>query len=228
MFLCGASLFFTLASCTLPCLRSHLSLLPPPPPPPLLWAFRFHCTRALLTHSCVCRTARGHNAGVALSFISSPEDETTLNATQDFLKDDPADAGPIKPYEFKIEAVEKLRYRVNEAVKSVSRLAIREARKKEIRIEIFNSEKLKAHFEANPRDAAVLRHDGSLLPSKKVKAYLKHLPDYLMPKGAEVTRGKKKKKTDPKFYNAKANKAKSKKGNDPLKSFKHKKKPSSA
>ena len=165
---------------------------------------------------------------MALSLVSSPLDETTLTETQDFLKDDPADDAPIKPYEFKIEAVEKLRYRVREAVKSVSKLAIREARKKEIRIEIFNSEKLKAHFEANPRDAEVLRHDGSLLPSKKVKAYLKHLPDYLMPKGAEVTKGKKKKKKDPKFYNAKANKAKNKKSNDPLKSFKHKKKAPSA
>jgi len=130
---------------------------------------------------------------VALSLISSPTDEALLSETQHFLKDDPADENPIKPYEFRMEAVEKLRYRVKEGVKGVTKLAIREARRKEIRIEIFNSEKLKAHFEANPRDAEVLRHDGSLLPSKKIKKHLKHLPDYLMPKGAEVAKEKKKK-----------------------------------
>jgi len=189
--------------------------------------FDFPLTSQSYVHR-VGRTARGHNAGVALSLISSPTDEALLSETQHFLKDDPADENPIKPYEFRMEAVEKLRYRVKEGVKGVTKLAIREARRKEIRIEIFNSEKLKAHFEANPRDAEVLRHDGSLLPSKKIKKHLKHLPDYLMPKGAEVAKEKKKKKPNAKFYNAKATKAKQKKGNDPLKSFTHKKKLSSA
>jgi ATP-dependent RNA helicase DDX56/DBP9 len=170
------------------------------------------------------RTARGHNAGVSLSLVSGPTDAAVLAETQHQLKADPADPDPLKPYDFKVEAIEKLRYRVRDALKGVSKLAIREARRKEIRIEIFNSEKLKSHFEANPRDAEVLRHDGTLLPSKKVKPYLKHLPGYLLPKGGEVATGKRK-KTNQKFYQTKSTKAKQKKDNDPLKSFKHKKKP---
>ena len=173
------------------------------------------------------RTARGHNAGVSLSLVSGPTDAAVLAETQHALKADPADQDPLKPYDFKVEAVEKLRYRVRDALKGVSKLAIREARRKEIRIEIFNSEKLKAHFEANPRDAEVLRHDGALLSSKKVKGYLKHLPGYLLPKGGEVATGKRK-KTNQKFYQTKGVKAKQKKDNDPLKSFKHKKKPTAS
>merc|ERR1719272_2321534 len=97
--------------------------------------------------------------------------------TQEFLKDDVSDPDQLKPYDFKVGAVEKLRYRTRDALQGVTRMAIREARRAEIRHEILNSEKLKTHFEANPRDAEVLRHDASLLPAKKIKAHLKHLPD---------------------------------------------------
>jgi ATP-dependent RNA helicase DDX56/DBP9 len=38
-------------------------------------------------------------------------------------------------------------------------VAVREARLKEIKQEIFNSQKLKSYFEDNPRDRQLLRHD---------------------------------------------------------------------
>ena len=38
-------------------------------------------------------------------------------------------------------------------------MAVREARLKEIKQEIFNSQKLKSYFEDNPRDRQLLRHD---------------------------------------------------------------------
>ena len=54
------------------------------------------------------------------------------------------------------------RYRARDAWRSVTKIAVREARLKEIKQEILNSAKLKAHFEDNPRDALALRHDKAL------------------------------------------------------------------
>eukprot|EP00731_Ephydatia_muelleri_P020408 Em0013g135a len=62
--------------------------------------------------------------------------------------------------------------------------AVKEARMKEIRTEILNSEKLKHHFEDNPRDLQVLRHDNVLQPTR-VQPHLKHVPSYLMPKALQ-------------------------------------------
>jgi ATP-dependent RNA helicase DDX56/DBP9 len=49
----------------------------------------------------------------------------------------------LKPFNFKMEEVEGFRYRAKDAWKAVTRIAIREARIKEIRLEIMNSNKLK-------------------------------------------------------------------------------------
>lgn len=49
----------------------------------------------------------------------------------------------MKPFNFKMEEVEGFRYRAKDAWKAVTRIAIREARLKEIRQEIMNSQKLK-------------------------------------------------------------------------------------
>ena len=80
---------------------------------------------------------------------------------------------------------------------------------------------LQAFLEENPRDADVLRHDTRLAP-RQIKPHLKHLPDYLVPKGTEVARGKKKKDVS-KFAGAKAVKAKARRLNDPLRGGKKKK-----
>lgn len=37
----------------------------------------------------------------------------------------------------------------------------------------------KTHFEENPRDLQVLRHDRGLLPSNQIKEHLKYIPPYL-------------------------------------------------
>lgn len=64
-------------------------------------------------------------------------------------------------------------------------------------------------------DADVLRHDTKLAP-RQIKQHLKHLPDYLVPKGGEVATGKKKKNIG-KYVNGKKQAAKRKKAADPLK-----------
>ncbi len=42
-----------------------------------------------------------------------------------------------------------------------------------------------AHFEDNPRDLEVLRHDKTLQHAKRIQPHLKHIPSYLLPKGLE-------------------------------------------
>ena len=116
----------------------------------------------------------------------------------------------------KMSAIDGLRYRVRDAIKGITKHSIRDARRKEIRIEILNSELLKQHFEENPRDAEVLRHDAGLANPRRIKIHLKHVPDYLVPKGTEAARGRKRKDTS-KYHNSDAKKAKQKKQNNPLK-----------
>ncbi|KAJ3179684.1 ATP-dependent DNA/RNA helicase, partial [Irineochytrium annulatum] len=87
----------------------------------------------------------------------------------------------VEEFVFDMGEVEGFRYRVEDALRAVTKTAVREARLKEIRQEILNSEKLKAHFEDNPRDLQALRHDRPLHPSR-IQSHMKHVPDYLMPK----------------------------------------------
>ncbi|EDO28693.1 predicted protein, partial [Nematostella vectensis] len=84
----------------------------------------------------------------------------------------------FKPFQFRMEEIEGFRYRARDAIRAVTKTAVKEARLKEIKREILNSEKLKAYFEDNPRDLQVLRHDKELHPAK-VQAHMKNVPDYL-------------------------------------------------
>ena len=83
-------------------------------------------------------------------------------------------------YRFKTEQVDGFRYRVLDALRSITRVSIREARLKEIKAEIFNSKKLKTYFNENKKELQLLRHD-TALHVVKVKEHLKHVPDYLIP-----------------------------------------------
>lgn len=49
----------------------------------------------------------------------------------------------FRAYQFKLEEVEGFRYRAKDAWRAVTRIAVREARLKEIKQEIFNCQKLK-------------------------------------------------------------------------------------
>uniref|UniRef100_A0A8C1MMU3 RNA helicase n=1 Tax=Cyprinus carpio TaxID=7962 RepID=A0A8C1MMU3_CYPCA len=86
----------------------------------------------------------------------------------------------LKPYGFKMEEIEGFRYRCRDAMRSVTKQAVKEARLKEIKQELLNSEKLKTYFEDNPRDLQLLRHDKDLHPAV-IKPHLKNVPDYLIP-----------------------------------------------
>lgn len=87
-------------------------------------------------------------------------------------------------------------------MRAVTKQAVKEARLKEIKQELLNSEKLKVrdsqeelsqcwwklllndsaltqtYFEDNPRDLQLLRHDKDLHPAV-IKPHMKNVPDYL-------------------------------------------------
>ena len=125
------------------------------------------------------RTARGKNQGTALSFVSIKE-RPLLEAVEDQLKHCYNRESLFKTYQFKLEEVEGFRYRAKDAWKAVTRIAIREARLKEIKQEVLNCAKLKSYFEDNPRDLQSLRQDKAL-HTVKLQPHLKDVPDYIVP-----------------------------------------------
>lgn len=170
----------------------------------------------------VGRTARADNPGTALSFIAHSELQL-LTDVEEALAGDSTDS-PLKEYEFKMEEIEGFRYRCRDAMRSVTKQAVREARLKEIKQELLNSEKLKTYFDDNPRDLQLLRHDKDLHPAV-IKPHLKNLPEYLVPETLRSSvnlsmRRKKMKKPKPDGV-AKTSFKKNVQGKNPLKSFRY-------
>merc|ERR1711936_39929 len=111
----------------------------------------------------VGRTARGVQQGTALSLISGQETKLLDNLELHLAEVCGGDGeAHLKPYQFKMEELDGFRYRARDAWRSVTKIAVREARLKEIKMELLNSEKLKSYFEDNPRDKQLLRHDKAL------------------------------------------------------------------
>ena len=144
------------------------------------------------------RTGRAGKTGMALSFVI-PKSEYRKHKPTSFLTTEHDEevlsqivrrqqkkGQEIKDYQFDMTQVEAFRYRINDALKAVTGVAVREARTRELRQELINSEKLKRHFEENPQDLNHLRHDGELRAAR-VQSHLKHIPDYLMPAGGKKT-----------------------------------------
>lgn len=143
----------------------------------------------------VGRTARGGKSGMALSFVvsknewgkhkpsslpSARKDEKVLakiERTQKKL------GYQIEPYQFDQKQLDNFRYRMDDSFRSVTQTAVREARLREIKMELMTSEKLKRHFEENPQDLETLRHDKAL-SKVRFDVNLKRVPEYLLPPGA--------------------------------------------
>lgn len=143
----------------------------------------------------VGRTARGGKSGIALSFVvlksefgkhkwsSSPtarKDEKVLNRIEKTQK---KLGYSIEPYQLDTKQLDNFRYRMEDSFRSVTKTAVREARLREIKLELMQSEKLRRHFEENPQDLISLRHDKDL-SRVRTESHLKHVPDYLLPPGA--------------------------------------------
>ncbi|KAI9846410.1 MAG: ATP-dependent DNA/RNA helicase [Sclerophora amabilis] len=157
--------------------------------------FDLPTTSRSYTHR-IGRTARAGKAGMALSFVvpkelygkhkptSVPTTKNDEAVIEKITKQQSKHGRAVKPYGFDMKQVAAFRYRVDDALKAVTRLAVREARTRELRQELLKSEKLKRHFEENPGDLHHLRHDGELRGAR-IHAHLKHVPDYLLPKNRE-------------------------------------------
>ncbi|CAN9444402.1 unnamed protein product [Alternaria alternata] len=140
------------------------------------------------------RTARAGKSGTAISFIipkdkyrkhkpttfaGSEHDEKVLASVEKHQQE----GQKLENYNFDMKRLEPFRYRFADALKSVTRIAIREARIKEIHMELAKSQKLSRYFEENPEALAHLRHDQTLNHPARIQPHLKHVPDYLLPGG---------------------------------------------
>lgn len=140
------------------------------------------------------RTARAGQSGIALSLVvptalyrahkpttfpSAAHDEAML---AQIGADQAAQGQSLEFYRLDMGPVEAFRYRAADALRAVTRLAIRHARTRELRQELLQSEKLKRHFEEHPDHLRHLRHDGEGR-TVRVQAHLKHVPEYLLPGG---------------------------------------------
>ncbi|KAL1964447.1 hypothetical protein VTN77DRAFT_7005 [Rasamsonia byssochlamydoides] len=153
--------------------------------------FDLPTTSKSYTHR-IGRTGRAGKTGMALSFVV-PADQFGKHKPTSFptcqhdeavlakiVKRQAKLGHEVKPYQFEMKQVEAFRYRMTDALRAVTRLAIQEARAREIRQELIKSEKLRRHFEENPEELRHLRHDGELRAAR-IQPHLKHVPDYLLP-----------------------------------------------
>ena len=142
----------------------------------------------------VGRTARMGKSGMALSFVipkhlyrndkatSIPSCEKDEDSLATITADQERLGHIIQPYNIDMDKLAGFRYRMIDALKAVTQLAVRQARTRELRQELLNSEKLKRHFEKNPSDLQHLRHDDELRVTR-LQHHLRHVPDYLLPNG---------------------------------------------
>ncbi|KAJ4355523.1 ATP-dependent DNA/RNA helicase [Didymosphaeria variabile] len=140
------------------------------------------------------RTARAGKSGTAISFMI-PKDQyrkhksTTFAGSEndeEILKKIDKHQQPgqkIEDWTFDMKRLEPFRYRFADALRAVTRIAVREARIKEIRMELTKSQKLSRYFEENPEELEHLRHDQTLNHPARIQPHLKHVPDYLLPGG---------------------------------------------
>jgi ATP-dependent RNA helicase DDX56/DBP9 len=148
------------------------------------------------------RTARGNNKGSVLSFVSLKEKDA-MDLVEEHLEAsyNIDDAAVIKKHMFKMDDIEPFRYRAKDAWFAVTKTAIKEARVKEIKREIKNSEKMKTFLENKPKEQQLIQHD---VPLNIIKPqhHLAEIPDYIVPKALKNIVGieRKRKRTDTKTF----------------------------
>jgi ATP-dependent RNA helicase DDX56/DBP9 len=136
-------------------------------------------TASAYTHR-IGRSSRGGASGQAVS-LHNAADPTEVAVIEDIraVQTEKFGVPVIAEYVLDLEKLEAFRYRVDDALRAITRKAIAAARADELRQDVLRSEKLQDYFARNPaeqaalRKAAVVRVDGS--------RGSKTIPDYLMP-----------------------------------------------
>lgn len=135
------------------------------------------------------RTGRAYSTGASVSLVSPSENDVFREikvALSGGKELDTESTKFISPFPLLTKnAVESLRYRVQDIAQSITKVAVKEARANELRNEILNSERLKAHFEDNPKDLELLKHD-KVLSKKQPSSHLRAVPDYLVDPTTEI------------------------------------------
>jgi ATP-dependent RNA helicase DDX56/DBP9 len=135
---------------------------------------------------------------MALSFVV-PKDQyrkhmpTTVDTAENdekvlakIVKQQQKKGREMKPYVFDMKQVNNFRYRMNDALRAVTSVAVREARVRELRQELAKSEKLKRYFEEKPQELShLVRHDTEMRTAR-TQSHLKQVPDYLLPEGKKA------------------------------------------
>jgi ATP-dependent RNA helicase DDX56/DBP9 len=150
--------------------------------------------RKAYTHR-IGRTARAGQTGMALSFVipkelyrkhpptSTPSCEFDEEVLAHITEDQKKQGHEVQNYNFDMKRLEGFRYRIADALRSVTKIAVRKARTQELRDALINSERLQRYFEENPLEKNYLRRDGETRAIRS-RPHLKHVPDYLLPNGA--------------------------------------------
>jgi ATP-dependent RNA helicase DDX56/DBP9 len=196
------------------------------------------------------RTARGGATGTALSLVSFSDDsggkvKQDKNNKHDAATDDKMileliqarqqpvmleDASNVllkqpAPLAFDIADIDCFRYRVEDVRRAVTSIAIREAQLADVKKEMLNSDKLRAHFEDHPRELNLLQHDRQV-GKARIQPHLATIPTYLVPSALQAPVNKKKKKNLNSHAAAASLKKKNQNhkrrtDNDPLHTFEH-------
>ena len=101
------------------------------------------------------RTARAGRAGIAISFVVPTElygkhKPTSIKISENdekvlakIIRSQGKQGRTVEPYNLNKDQMEAFRYRMNDALRAVTKVAVREARTKELRQELIRSETLK-------------------------------------------------------------------------------------
>jgi len=119
------------------------------------------------------RTARAGRRGVALTLVCSESEKTRLQMMCKSLG--------LKPEKlvFQVNQVEAFRYRVEDSLRGITSAVVLDARLKDVKREMFASEKLQDYFDDNPKDLEALKHDKAL--TSRMQPHLADVPAYLLP-----------------------------------------------
>ena len=118
-----------------------------------------------------------------MNILSQPANQNDTNTLQQQQQQQDADESHHQqqpqvqlqpsPLDFELKELEGFRYRVEDVSRAVTRTAVRETRAAELKAELLNSERLAAHFEENPTDLQILRHDRTATHVSMVQDHLK-------------------------------------------------------